>query len=223
MYNLPQDIKAYGISIDISDISNESRIIVSLKLVSELWSNGLHFNDRWTDGVVDHIKISENLMQIYIAKPLNKKTKRSIYEAIYIAWKLFNDFPNELPEVFFGVISRHNDFVYKIERNNQNSGYVYREIGTSDIYEKDLITFSEIWGTKNKTSRQVPAKLRMQVFKEDNFTCCICGMAKEKYPTLELHVDHIIPWAKGGETIRENLQTLCAYCNFGKGDSLEDD
>ena len=33
---------------------------------------------------------------------------------------------------------------------------------------------------------------------------------------VELHVDHIKPWSKGGETVLENLQTLCATCNLGK-------
>lgn len=39
-----------------------------------------------------------------------------------------------------------------------------------------------------------------------------------KDSTVELHVDHIIPWAKGGETVMDNLQTLCSKCNWGKSD-----
>jgi 5-methylcytosine-specific restriction endonuclease McrA len=33
-------------------------------------------------------------------------------------------------------------------------------------------------------------------------------------------VDHIVPWSKGGETILENLRTLCSKCNLGKGNVL---
>ncbi|MCL4507775.1 MAG: HNH endonuclease [Chloroflexi bacterium] len=33
---------------------------------------------------------------------------------------------------------------------------------------------------------------------------------------MELHVDHILAWSKGGETVLENLQTLCSVCNLGK-------
>jgi len=29
-------------------------------------------------------------------------------------------------------------------------------------------------------------------------------------------VDHITAWSNGGETILENLQTLCSDCNLGK-------
>jgi 5-methylcytosine-specific restriction endonuclease McrA len=33
-----------------------------------------------------------------------------------------------------------------------------------------------------------------------------------------LHVDHKTAWANGGETVLENLQTLCSKCNIGKSD-----
>ncbi|MBA3804703.1 MAG: HNH endonuclease, partial [Acidobacteria bacterium] len=33
---------------------------------------------------------------------------------------------------------------------------------------------------------------------------------------VALHVDHIRPWSKDGETLLENLQTLCSECNLGK-------
>ena len=39
----------------------------------------------------------------------------------------------------------------------------------------------------------------------------------------ELHVDHVIPFSKGGKTTFENLRALCAECNLGKGSTLEND
>ncbi|MGH9734205.1 MAG: HNH endonuclease [Candidatus Acidiferrales bacterium] len=35
---------------------------------------------------------------------------------------------------------------------------------------------------------------------------------------IRLHVDHVMPLGKGGETVLENLQVLCSVCNIGKGD-----
>lgn len=73
---------------------------------------------------------------------------------------------------------------------------------------------------KQKTARAISDKLRYQVLKRDNFKCCACGASPAKDPAVELHIDHIIPWSRGGETTPENLQTLCSRCNLGKSDLL---
>ncbi len=70
------------------------------------------------------------------------------------------------------------------------------------------------------TSRNVNARLRFRVMQRDNFKCCMCGASPAKDPSVELHIDHIIPWSKGGETTIDNLQTLCSKCNLGKSDLL---
>ena len=72
----------------------------------------------------------------------------------------------------------------------------------------------------HKTKRDINLRMRFKVMNRDNFKCCACGASPAKNPMVELHVDHIIPWAKGGETTYENLQTLCSKCNLGKSDEL---
>ena len=67
-----------------------------------------------------------------------------------------------------------------------------------------------------KENRYPNLRLRFQVLKRDNFSCCKCGASPAKDPAVTLHIDHIIPWSKGGQTILENLQTLCSECNLGK-------
>lgn len=69
---------------------------------------------------------------------------------------------------------------------------------------------------KHKTPRTINWRLRFLVLKRDNFKCKNCGRAPAIDPGVILHVDHIKPWSKGGETILENLQTLCSKCNIGK-------
>ena len=69
-----------------------------------------------------------------------------------------------------------------------------------------------------RNTRTISDKLRYQVLKRDNFKCCACGASPAKDPSVELHIDHIIPWSKGGESTLENLQTLCSKCNIGKSD-----
>ena len=70
-----------------------------------------------------------------------------------------------------------------------------------------------------KSTRVISDKLRYQILKRDNFKCCACGASPAKDPAVELHIDHIVPWSKGGETTANNLQTLCSRCNIGKSDS----
>lgn len=65
--------------------------------------------------------------------------------------------------------------------------------------------------------RNVPLKLRLRVLKRDNFKCVLCGRSPAIVPGISLHIDHKIPFSRGGETVFENLQTLCQDCNLGKG------
>lgn len=46
----------------------------------------------------------------------------------------------------------------------------------------------------------------------------ICPICKNHFELKEMHGDHITPWSKGGKTIPENCQMLCADCNRRKSD-----
>lgn len=70
-----------------------------------------------------------------------------------------------------------------------------------------------------KTGRDPSLRLRWQVLKRDRFTCCSCGASPALTPGVELHIDHKVPWSKGGKTVIENLQTLCSLCNLGKSNT----
>jgi hypothetical protein len=69
-----------------------------------------------------------------------------------------------------------------------------------------------------KTPRNVNWRLRAQVLMRDEARCRLCGAT----PSMgaKLHVDHKIPWSKGGETVLSNLQILCEQCNGGKSDLI---
>ena len=73
---------------------------------------------------------------------------------------------------------------------------------------------------KHRTPRAINLRMRFIVFQRDNFKCCACGASPAKDPSVELHIDHVIPWSKGGETKIDNLQTLCSKCNLGKSDLI---
>lgn len=65
-------------------------------------------------------------------------------------------------------------------------------------------------------ARKINARLRVKVLTRDRSTCVMCGASPTKDSKVHLHIDHIIPWSKGGATILDNLQTLCSNCNIGK-------
>jgi len=68
----------------------------------------------------------------------------------------------------------------------------------------------------HRTPRDPSLRARFRVLKRDNFSCRACGASPAFTPGLLLHVDHIKAWSIGGETVDENLQTLCEPCNLGK-------
>ena len=69
--------------------------------------------------------------------------------------------------------------------------------------------------------REIPLALRYQVLKRDEFRCVLCGRSPATTTGLELQVDHIDPWSKGGKTVIENLRAACKDCNLGKGNKIE--
>jgi len=93
-------------------------------------------------------------------------------------------------------------------------------VATVDQEQVDLLSFEvevkRSEGTK-RTKRDPSLALRFFVLKRDRFCCVACGRSPATVAGLVLEVDHIHPWSKGGETIEENLQSLCFDCNRGKG------
>jgi 5-methylcytosine-specific restriction endonuclease McrA len=72
-----------------------------------------------------------------------------------------------------------------------------------------------------RSKREISERQRFRILLRDGFRCLSCGRSPIQSPGIELHVDHIIPWSKGGETVDENLQTKCKECNLGKGNAFD--
>jgi HNH endonuclease/Homing endonuclease associated repeat len=60
-------------------------------------------------------------------------------------------------------------------------------------------------------------RLIMQVLIRDKGICQLCRRAATA-DGFDYHIDHIMPWIKGGPTVLSNLQLLCSKCNLLKGD-----
>jgi hypothetical protein len=70
---------------------------------------------------------------------------------------------------------------------------------------------------QRRTPRNINWRLRALVLMRDGARCQLCGVEARSGATL--HVDHVVPWSKGGETVFANLQILCNVCNIGKSDA----
>ncbi len=75
-------------------------------------------------------------------------------------------------------------------------------------------------GEKKRTGRNISERMRFRILLRDGFQCQSCGASPLKDRGVELHVDHILPWSKGGDTEEHNLQTKCKRCNLGKGNAF---
>jgi 5-methylcytosine-specific restriction endonuclease McrA len=71
----------------------------------------------------------------------------------------------------------------------------------------------------HRTKYQISECLMVRVLIRDGNKCRLCGLV---VTGDDIHFDHIKPWKKGGETILENIQVLCAKHNLAKGDFYED-
>ena len=64
--------------------------------------------------------------------------------------------------------------------------------------------------------RLIPTQVKLEVWKRDGGKCVICGSSDE------LHFDHIIPYSRGGTSLKaDNIQLLCARHNIAKRDNIE--
>ena len=69
-------------------------------------------------------------------------------------------------------------------------------------------------------SRDIPLGLRLKILSRDNFRCVLCGKSPATDFGTKLHIDHVLPFSKGGKSILDNLQTLCKECNLGKSNNI---
>lgn len=77
-----------------------------------------------------------------------------------------------------------------------------------------------IWGHRGIADGYVPGSVRYEVPKRAKHRCELCGAHEEQ---AALHVDHIVPRAKGGSDDLSNFQALCVTCNTNKRDRDDTD
>ena len=64
----------------------------------------------------------------------------------------------------------------------------------------------------------VPLDIQRAVFRRDGRRCAYCGSIKGPF-----HLDHVLPWSRGGQHTVENLTVACQPCNTAKSDMTLDE
>jgi 5-methylcytosine-specific restriction endonuclease McrA len=88
------------------------------------------------------------------------------------------------------------------------------QVEQEHIVEDKVITTEKEPDIKHKTKRDISERLKVRVLMRDGNKCRLCGIT---VTGENIHFDHIKAWSKGGETVLENLQVLCARHNLAKG------
>jgi hypothetical protein len=94
--------------------------------------------------------------------------------------------------------------------------------GSSIITTRSILKQQQLAGTYRinanglrvrawKPSASVHRRMQRFIFDRDGNACVLCGSRRD------LHLDHIIPYVRGGMFIEGNIQTLCGSCNSRKG------
>lgn len=131
-----------------------------------------------------------------VSKPLSKYSK-DVYARRFGSWR-------KSLESFVEFINK-----------NEDSNLIETE-KTEILIIKGGVNNVEVF--KHKTTRNINWRMRFIIMKRDHFKCQKCGRSPSTDPTIILHIDHKKPYSKEGETVLENLETLCSICNLGKSD-----
>ena len=119
----------------------------------------------------------------------------------------------------------HGDTVLSIETDLEKVDAFEKELIKEKLLQKkrkqdlekmalqELMDEGEMFPEANKRP-PIPKEVVDAVWNRDGGRCVYCGS------TENLHLDHIIPFSKGGDTSVENLQLLCQKCNLQKSNKI---
>lgn len=132
-----------------------------------------------------------------------------------------------------GRVLAQNEVVAPIKDGRKIVGYRLNAESLSDDEKTELRQLCDerldqyldkrggsIWQHRSIADGYVPGSVRYEVLKRAKYRCELCGAHEDQ---IALHVDHIIPRAKGGSDDISNFQALCLTCNTNKRDTDDTD
>lgn len=146
---------------------------------------------------------------------LSKITNQELFDNLEAIWRKLGRQP------FYGEM-RKPISKYAISVYCRRFGGWFKACGVFVRSKSGDPSFVKLLNQKSLSRpRTVGEKLKLQIFKRDHYACVRCGRSPASQRGVILHVDHVIPFSKGGDTNLENLRTLCDKCNLGKGNDAD--
>lgn len=123
-----------------------------------------------------------------------------VYEKIKDGIWVFNGV-FELVDAWTEMSGGRNVFKFKLHVTDK----------TIDLKEKRVVELKDL-----DHNRMIPTSVKLEVWKRDKGRCVECDSSDN------LHFDHILPFSKGGTSLKaENIQLLCARHNLQKHDKIQ--
>ena len=111
-----------------------------------------------------------------------------------------------------------NGFFHLVDSWKVHNGvrqvFKFKIVAIPEVEEETLA--EDLRGTQVERSRIIPTKVKLEVWARDGVCCVTCK------GTDELHFDHIVPFSKGGTSLKaENIQLLSARHNLEKSGKIQ--
>lgn len=156
-----------------------------------------------------------------LAYPSGKLTQNGMFKHAVDSAKKSGDYPlvRVYEKLQMGIWNYRGLFELKdchiIERGGRS---VFEYVLT--ITDQDIKTAQKhhphALGIDIEQTRQIPGKVKSEVYKRDKGACVECG-SKDN-----LHFDHILPYSLGGTSLKtDNIRLLCARHNLQKSAKLD--
>lgn len=128
----------------------------------------------------------------------------------YETFQLKSDSEELIRPIVF-VLRKYDRGICK-HKNKKECAYCYDE----NLYPAEAVIIKGVFRRLNFKITPIQ-RIRHKIFIKYNYRCVECGATNKE---TQLHIDHIIPKAKGGTDREDNLQVLCRDCNLGKATDI---
>ena len=135
----------------------------------------------------------------------------------YKAGKKGPDIVRVYEKIIAGIWS-DNGYFHLVDSWREHDGirnvFKFKLIAIEEVEDESLA--EDVRDRLVERSRIIPTSVKLEVWARDGGRCVTCGA------TDELHFDHVVPFSKGGTSLRaENIQLLCARHNLEKSAKIQ--